>query len=195
MPKFEPIPYHKATHLVVDIETLGITIPTPILSLGYVILDFANQVISPVTTGCIQFDPLQCAGHPETSTVLWWRQQSAAAQYAAFEQTPDANPLGMFENLFKCYRFDYLWGKSPDFDFGHMAAQLKAVSHDVPWNFWQLRDIRTVEGFGIEYQGLNPIFEELNFLAAQHETAHSALDDAIHEAQMLCGAVVQIAGL
>ena len=51
MPKIDPIPYHKATHLVVDIETLGITIPTPILSLGYVILDFANQVSSPVTTG------------------------------------------------------------------------------------------------------------------------------------------------
>ena len=101
----------------------------------------------------------------------------------------------MFENLFECYQFDYLWGKSPDFDFGHMAAQLKAAGHDVPWNFWQLRDIRTVEGFGIEYRGLNPVFEELEFLAAQHETAHSALDDAIQEAKTLCGVVVQIAGL
>lgn len=195
MPKIDPVPYHKATHLVVDIETLGISIPTPILTLGYVILDFAGQTINPVTTGLIHFDPLQCAGTPEAATVLWWKQQSAEARHEAFEETPDADPLGMFENLFKCYRFDYLWGKSPDFDFGHMAAQLKAVGHEVPWNYWQLRDIRTVEGFGIQYQGLHPIFQEFQFLTGMHKTAHSALDDAINEAATLAGAVLQIAGL
>ena len=195
MSKFDPIPYHKATHLVVDIETLGITVPTPILSLGYVIVDFTGQTDNPVLTGLIHFDPLRCVGTPETATVLWWKQQSKKARKEAFEETPDDNPLGMFENLFKCYHFDYLWGKSPDFDFGQMAAQLKAVGHEVPWNYWQLRDIRTVEGFNIQYQGLHPIFEEFQFLIGMHETEHSALDDAIQEAAKLAAAVLHVAGI
>lgn len=192
MERKPPVPYHRAKHFILDIETLGVTVPAPILSAGIVVLDLSGDVPS-IRSYLLHIDPKQCVGHPETETVQWWLKQTAKARLDAFYAERDKAPFDRFVEIIEEEQPDYFWGKSHDFDFGHMGAQLKALSKTAPWQFWQLRDIRTMEGLGLKYEGDAPIYQQLQSYLKKHRTSHKALNDAYKEAAILCGSLLALA--
>lgn len=180
------VPYHQAKHLIVDIETMGVTIPSPILSVGAVLLDFTQtpHVVRPVF---FKMDPKESIGAPDTETILWWLRQSEAARNEAFFSPVTEHAFDQLENFFKAAAPDYYWGKAPDFDFGHLAAQFTDQGRTIPWKFWQLRDIRTIEGLGLSgYESDDPVWQDLKLTAETAKTgAHCALMDALVEARVV----------
>lgn len=192
MERKPPVPYHRAKHFILDIETLGVTVPAPILSAGIVVLDLSGDVPS-IRSYLLHVDPKQCVGHPETETVQWWLKQTAKARLDAFYAERDKAPFDRFVEIIEEEQPDYFWGKSHDFDFGHMGAQLKALGKTAPWQFWQLRDIRTMEGLGMKYDGDAPIYQQLTSYLKKHRTSHKALNDAYKEAAVLCGSLLALA--
>lgn len=176
-------PYREARHLIVDIETLGVTVPAPVLSIGIVSLDLAGRDIHHLPpeakqTFTIGVDPAQCVGTPEEATLAWWNQRPEEVRNAVWNAPKSADPFGELLQIIEKVNPDYFWGKAPDFDFGHLAAQLKHLGKPVPWKFWQLRDIRTLEG--LELSRSQQYMHDKNSLAK-----HVALDDAIAESELL----------
>ncbi len=184
--------YARAKHLVVDIETLGLSVPAPILSIGMVLLDCSGGFPAKLTTWTLKVDPKTCVGEPEEKTMQWWAQQSEAARQEAFEGTPDADPFGEFLKIALAHRPDYYWGKSHDFDFGHLGAQLAHLGKKLPWNYWRLRDIRTIEGLGLVYAGKDATLDELRRMNAS-ALRHSALSDALVETELLYSTILATA--
>ena len=153
--------YAAARHLIVDIETLGLTVPAPVLSIGAVFLDCSAGLPASMRTWQVKVDPKKCIGEPDPKTLDWWSKQSEEARREAFEATPDANPFGKFLGFVRDVKPTYFWGKSHDFDFGHLGAQIEALGIRPPWTYWRLRDIRTIEGLGLHYDGDDALLTEL----------------------------------
>ncbi len=174
--------YGNSRHLVVDIETLGTAAPAPILAIGAVCLDAICGRPAIVRTMRIGLDPRACAGSPDADTVLWWNRQAEAVRREAFAGATTSDPWGDFMSLIEDFQPDYFWGKAPDFDFGHLAAQLEAAGRPVPWRYWQLRDIRTLEGL---WGDAKPVIEIPASEAVPVPMPHVAIYDALVEAELL----------
>ena len=182
--------YAAARHLIVDIETLGLTVPAPVLSIGAVLLDCSAGFPATMRTWQVKVDPKKCVGEADPKTLAWWANQSEAARKEAFEGTPDENPFGKFLGFVREVKPTYFWGKSHDFDFGHLGAQIEALGIRPPWTYWRLRDIRTSEGLGLRYERGNDAL--LNELRSMNGAAlrHSALSDALVETEILYEAIL-----
>ena len=178
--------YGTTKHLIVDIETTGVNPPAPILTIGMVFLDFdpyrdnANTGEPDITTYYLGVDQQECIGETDKETMSWWGRQDSAVRDAAFYPKKTPNVFQEFVDIVEREAPDYFWGNAPDFDFGHLGAQLKAKGLKLPWYFWQLRDIRTVRGFWLYDE--KPIENKLGLKGFKK---HHALYDALEEAQVL----------
>ena len=159
---------------VLDIETLGINPGAPILSIGAVCGESAfYEVIHPTE------------GTADNQTVQWWRTTpSAVARKHVFsdmnERRPLKDALVNFVEYIKENNPDRFWGCSPDFDYKHIEYWLKHYGMEVPWKFYQLRDVRTIRDFLTR--------DEVEMLTEQHiehDNKHIAVYDAYLEAQIV----------
>lgn len=124
--------------LFLDIETLGVKKGAQIVAIAAVCGERRfERLIDLKSTGEIELD-----------TVLWWiRDVNKIAINQVFKNEnrvslPDA--LRDFMDFIVETGADEFWGCSPDFDFGHLEYWCERFSISVPWQFWQLRDVRTV---------------------------------------------------
>jgi len=164
------------THATIDIETLGTSPDTVVL-----------------TIGGIKFDPMEDDGlHSEfyyrlnadeqidmgrtvdEKTLEWWETQSEEVKAEALD-TNDRIPV---EETLKALNkwlvgVDKLWCQGPVFDIGILENLYKQIGLHHNWPFYIIRDSRTL--FGLMDKDPR---KEIDF------TAHNALADAI--VQSLC---------
>lgn len=158
--------------VMIDIETLGTTPGSAILSIGAVMFGMDGlgaQFYSPIQlTSCtdvgLTIDP---------STVEWWMRQSDEARAAAFPA--DAMPLGAVLARFREWMLEqsakHPWCHGATFDVPLLDAAYRACGIPAPWDFWSVRDTRTLydlAGVKVDRHG---------------GTHHHALDDAINQAK------------
>lgn len=157
-------------HLVLDIETLGVEHGSQILSIGAVCGDEQFNVPNIQRTLDAKID---------FNTVSWWMTTPQEAREIAFNQCR-ANCLHSaliaFNDFIERVQPDYFWGNSPDFDFGHLEYWYKKYHMYTPWQFWQLRDIRTIRDF------VDP--EKVAEIKAKY-IPHIAIEDAKCEYEIL----------
>lgn len=132
------------THISIDLETLGTSPGSVILSVGAVKFDpitgeigdkfYAN--ISPKT--CTEVGMTT-----DPSTVAWWSEQSQQARDAL-----KTNRRSIFEVLKEFSSFtkdaDGVWGWGATFDVTLLEAAYRAVKLDIPWKFWNVKCGRTI---------------------------------------------------
>ena len=164
------------THATIDIETLGISPDTVVL-----------------TIGGIKFDPMEDDGlHSEfyyrlnadeqidmgrtvdEKTLEWWETQSEEVKAEALD-TNDRIPV---EETLKALNkwlvgVDKIWCQGPVFDIGILENLYKQIGLHHNWQFYIIRDSRTL--FGLMDKDPR---KEIDF------AAHNALADAI--VQSLC---------
>lgn len=183
--------YKDARHLIVDIETLGIEKPTPVLTIGAVIHDHKKDEI--VVARNFEIDLKSYKETPaeiDLDTILFWMKQNPAAQKAAFlgeNIRPVKDVLMDFVNFCNAVKPDFYWGCSHDFDFGHLEWWLNYWGIPVPWKFWQLRDIRTLCCNDLIPEERRDIFKAVFPL-------HSAVSDAMRECELLKIAINKLKG-
>lgn len=184
-------------HIMVDTETLGTSPGCAILSIGAVAFDPMTPW-NPVTgqdmanehrfVRLVSLESCLDAGlGMEPGTLRFWLSQDKEAINEAFGGT-----IPLFEALSEltswltslCPGSDTatdarIWSHGATFDPPILAAAYDAVGIDVPWNFRNMRDTRTIfEAAGISYKG----------------THHTVIEDCLQQAEKVCEAYAIIQG-
>ncbi len=143
-------------NIMIDIETLSTRSDAAILSIGAVKFDLVTGAVCDpflVSVDPTSYDE-QSAFKIDGATVTWWKKQGASAQ-KALEINRVATPFIALDRLtewFEMEGFDgkdaesHVWANGPQFDLTilrHAAGIAYGSQDDVPWKFYQERDVRT----------------------------------------------------
>ena len=167
----------KSVDFVLDIETLGIKPGAPILSIGAICGDNAfYAVVYPRT------------GTPDPDTVQWWRSvPSQAARDHVF--SPEVHQIQEYQlkdaltnlvDFIKENNPTCFWGCSPNFDYGHLEYWMTEYGIEIPWKFYQMRDVRTIRDF-LSKTAVTALTEQY----IEDDNKHIAVYDAYLEAQII----------
>lgn len=166
-------------HVMIDIETLGLTPDATILSIGAV--EFDETDIG--RTFYFELCPDQ-GRYIDPGTALWWAQQSAAFNDGLVKYQLDAalHHLSGFLDLkydpeqpmTAGFKGSNIWANSPSFDCSILRNAYDQHGMECPWKFWHELDVRTIRRY--LPKGLQPIFQGRK---------HHALDDALHQARVV----------
>lgn len=148
----------KEYSVMIDIETLGITPDTVVLTVGMVKFD-PTSLDEPFDGVHIKINPKE---QKETGRVInretleWWSKQDPEVRDAAFSpegQSSVKKALEQIQEYFKVldsqdhnqgsiYIRD-VWGQGYGFDMTILNSLFRAFGMEAPWKFYQERDSRT----------------------------------------------------
>ena len=168
-------------NIMFDLETLGTEPNTAILTVGMVKFDTETGIVDLESGKHIRMDlgeMLHTLGRSfTTDTLEFWIKQPGESSGALFEG--DVHTVSQLKSELKEYvgYFDEVWGNGSNFDIAILENLLEVYT---PWQFWNIRDVRTINKVGkeiVKYQ-----LKEREFKGVKHH----ALDDAIHQAEYVC---------
>ena len=138
------------TNVMLDIETLSTAPNALILTIGAIKFDrfvdinkdikktdfFYRRIVIDTENSNFQIDE---------KTKIWWNKQEQKVKYEALVN-PDRTPLDEALLQFNVWfgKSKYVWSNGSVFDIVIMENAYKAFSIDVPWKFWNIRDVRTI---------------------------------------------------
>lgn len=160
---------------MIDIETLGKTPDSVILSIGAAFFDLETGKVGETFYQPI-FEDSQPFRSVSRSTIDWWNEQSDEARKVFF----DENRKPLVDALLSLRKFmktknNVVWAQGPQFDIMILENAFDEESMNYPWEFWKIRDSRTVIQLASQYK----------FYGAK-KGSHGALDDALTQIQNLC---------
>lgn len=172
---------NKYTDIMIDIETLDTKPTAVILSIAAVAFNIENGDICEEKFDYVLNYQEQIDNGRSTSidTLLWWGAQSEEAKSLAFEGNAPLHFAIQELTIFfmeNCLDNARVWANSPSFD---LVILKDAFDQNVPWNFWNERDVRTVTS-------LIPNDEE------KVENNHIAIDDCINQINQVCNSYAKI---
>lgn len=180
-------------NLMIDMETLGVTPGSAILTIGACLFDdkIGHQFYQPVTLK----SQIRYGFTIDPETVNWWSKQNKIAQDAAFgrpkKERSIKQALLTFSNwIHFCtdsskikYR---IWSHGAASDIPWLEDAYRKVGLKLPWDYWDIRDTRTIFsaawGEGFYEKGKK---EEAVALLGRKLTPHISIDDALISAQMV----------
>lgn len=144
------------TDVMIDLETLDVLPTATVLTIGAVRFDpFGDELDSPkcekfyVKIDIDSCDLLDCTVSQDT--LHWWGQQSKEAQEEAF--SPE-NRINISDAMHQLYRFCWgakrVWSHGSGFDIIICEHLFRKIGKAIPWQFWQVRDTRTLFDIGID---------------------------------------------
>ena len=160
-----------AKHLMCDLETLAVTPQATVLTLGAVHFNPYGNGYGDKLYLRIDIDEQDTLGREvDPKTIEWWSKQDPAIMEEAFN--PD-NRVSLSDAMDQFHKFAWgckaFWSHDATFDLVIIEDVLRQLGKPVPWNFWQLRDTRTIFDLG-----LDPDMPKGGL--------HNALEDAIRQA-------------
>ncbi len=161
------------TDIMLDLETLGHTSKSLIVSIGAIAFDI-NSGENYKNIFYEKIDPQTCLDvglKMSVHTVFWWLDQSKEAQKELIsgEKKPLYGVLLNFYNWFQLYKKNtefnniYIWGNGAGFDINLLIDAYEAVKLPIPWSFRNERDVRTLADLKPEIK--NKIISETTILA------------------------------
>lgn len=165
------------TQIMVDIETLGTSKNSVILSIGAV--QFSDKGVE--KKFYVQVDPTSCTDwglQIDARTVMWWMDQSDAARKALTSNA--GKPIDVaLDEMIAAFKWSdaVVWANGIDFDFTILEEAMKATGRAVPWQFWSKMDFRTVKNLAPR--------DVYNACKVENPVAHNALADATAQAATL----------
>ena len=138
-----------ATHGTIDLETIDTSPSATVLSLGAV-------KFNPLDTSephselylKINIDEQDALGRTASDdTIEWWGKQDPAIMEEAFDQTGAVSVEEALRQISKWgVGVDTLWGQGYGFDYTILEDMFRKAEMHIPWNFWIIRDSRTLFG-------------------------------------------------
>ncbi len=166
----------KFKHLMIDLETLGTAANAPIVAIGAVFFDPETGEIGDTFDAAIDIADAMQYGRASGDTIKWWLGQSDPARQKVARGRHKAVPV--FEKFHDfCLKHGddvHPWGNGSSFDISMLEYAFgRILDRKPPWKFWNVRDCRTIKDIA---DGIVPFNGKLT------GTAHTALDDAMHQA-------------
>lgn len=162
--------------VMIDIETLGTTPGSCILSIGAVW--FGPDGLGRSLYGVVdRLDSERLGFSVDLDTLGWWNSQSLEASSLlldardATKTVSVATALGLLEAEIE--GAERLWSRGADFDLVLLAAAYRKIGQPVPWSYRQAMCFRT----------LRRVSADPGITMPDTATAHNALDDAKHQAR------------
>lgn len=157
--------------VMLDLETLGNAPGCVIVAIGAVQFG-TGTIISEFYRRVDAESCVRCGLRLDVSTVLWWMKQSDAAR--AELNKPGLHLAQCCQDFTKWLIDDAaeIWGNGADFDNVILASGYAAVTHPLPWKFWNNRCYRTIKA---HYAHIPPA----------KKNGHNALEDARNQAEHL----------
>jgi len=161
---------------MIDLETLGVEPDSVIMTLGAIKFNPFSDAEP--------HDPLYLRGDVEEqsekfgrtiddNTLAWWSKQPQEIQDEAFGDHDRVASEDLAKQLNKwCVGLDYIWCQGPTFDFVILQDFYKKIEQPAPWNYWQIRDSRTL--FSMMPQDPRKAIQE---------ALHNALADCYYQAK------------
>lgn len=175
----------KKNNIMIDLETLGNTHDAPIIQIGA--CHFNSEGITDALDVTIDFDSAMKYGKASGSTIKWWLGQSQEARDSVTAKgsvdLPDALEY-LAKWISKFNRLDEgfadIWCHS-SFDAPILANAYAATDKLLPYKYWQVNDMRTVDNLfgpalGIKRTGAH----------------HTAMADAMYQAECLIKTIAMI---
>lgn len=160
-------------NLMLDIESLGSTSNSVILSIGAVEFDINTGETGRTFYETIDLeDCLRLGLKVSAGTIKWWLQQSESARSEIYKHSgaPLNEVLQKFSEF--CSNKKYIvWGNSARFDCGILQDSYNLLGLDIPWDFRDERCLRTLVQFAPEVK------RNLKFKG----TKHNAIDDCMFQ--------------
>jgi len=160
-----------AKHLMVDLETMAVSPNAVVLTLGAVHFNPYGTGYSDKIYFRINIDDQDALNREvDPLTIEWWSKQDPAIMEEAFSsdnRIPLADAIDQFHKFaWGCSAF---WSHGATFDLVILENIYRSLNKPLPWNFWQLRDTRTLFDLGFDPD-------------MPTGGKHDALEDAIRQA-------------
>ncbi|MDD5150844.1 MAG: 3'-5' exoribonuclease [Flavobacterium sp.] len=175
------------THVNVDIETLGVTPDSVVLSLALIPFTFEEKCTYDdlISRGFyIKFNPIEqikVGRITDYDTIQWWNRQNDEAKLII---KPSVNDVSVTEGLILLndfiksskydYKESYSWSRGQDFDFPIIMHLYRQFKIKYPLNSWKHRDIRTYIDI---LSGSKNGYFEMNDIDHSKIIKHNALSD------------------
>ena len=159
-----------AKHLMVDMETLAVTPDATILSIGAVHFDPHGTGYTDSLYFKVNLDDQHQLGRSiDPNTIDWWSKQDPVVMEEAFSEN-DRIPIGPALNRFHKFAWgcDAFWSHGATFDLVILENLYRQLKGNLPWQYWQLRDTRTLFDLGFDPE-------------MPQDSKHDALQDAIRQ--------------
>jgi hypothetical protein len=161
-------------HIMLDLETLGVSNTPVLLSIGAV--KFTEDEI--VDSFHVRVDPMTCQLFKlkiDASTVMWWldgERADARTALLGHEQIDLPSALRGFAQWMG--EPTPVWGNGASADNVWMRNAYEAIGDEAPWPFWMDRCYRTLKNLAPEIE-----------IAREQGVHHDALADATCQARHL----------
>lgn len=158
--------------MMVDLETLGTTSDSVILQLGFCVFNYEDGIIHQENHH-LDLDE-QSDRRIDSSTVLWWMNQTEEARKAVFTRPQTITKEAAWTQLSNQLNgVSNVWANSPSFDLAMLKSYFDG---DTPWSFRVELDFRTIVAELDHDRKLRP---------PSNPNKHVAMFDAIWQAEYL----------
>lgn len=131
-------------HAMIDLETLHTNPQATVLTVGGVKFN-PHSKKEPYDEFYYKLDTEGQDRAISEDTLAWWSKQDPKAQEEAFGENNRVKMEMFLNTLPKWMRgVDVLWGHGYGFDITILEDMLRQVGKSIPWQFWQVRDSRTL---------------------------------------------------
>jgi len=156
---------------MVDLETLAVSPNAVILSLGAVHFNpFSNEISDEIYFKIDLDDQDKLGREIDPNTIDWWSKQDPAIMEEAFDPNGRISLIDAMNHFHKfAWGCSAFWSHGAGFDLVILENVYRQLQKPLPWNYWQLRDTRTL--FDLGYDPEMP-----------KESKHDALADAMRQA-------------
>ena len=164
--------------LMIDLETLGTRVNSPIVAVGACFFDIKTGEIGRTFDAAIDLSEALRYGRADGDTIKWWLTQNDAARQKVARGR--SNPLKVYPAFVEFVTAGGSdvrpWGNGASFDISMLEYTIPRVTEKTaPWDFWNIRDCRTIKHLATDMK--------LSAPPEREGVHHSALDDAIHQAK------------
>lgn len=165
-------------HVMLDLETFGTALDAAIVQVGAVRFDLVSPNMLRddgfERTVALQSSIL-AGGGVDADTVAWWRHADRSAE-SRISIESGAERIGVVLSAFSDWFPEgaYIWSHGAAFDVPVLASAYRALGMREPWDYRRIRDTRTLFVLAGELAGWDK---------PQRETAHTALADAVAQAE------------
>ncbi|MEK7978950.1 3'-5' exonuclease [Klebsiella electrica] len=167
-------------NIMIDMETLGVSVSSPIISIAAVFFGTDGSV-GKTFYRVVDLKSALSHGQVEPSTLAWWMSQSDEARKIFFD--PNATSLDLvLRELDAFIREDgnsdnvKVWGNGPSFDNAILAQAYRDFGVSLPWRFRNDRDVRTIVDLAKCLKNIDPVK-----LVNREGVHHNALSDALFQ--------------